>query len=147
MIIIDGSKGEGGGQIFRSSLTLAMCLGKSVRIENIRAGRKKPGLLRQHLTCLKAAQAICAADVSGADLGSQEVIFIPGALKPGEYHFAVGSAGSTTLVFQTIFPALAMLDESSELLFEGGTHNGMAPSYDFIRECFSAANAKPWLLR
>lgn len=136
MMIIDGSKGEGGGQIFRSSLTLAMCLGKSVRIKNIRSGRKKPGLLRQHLTCLNAAQAICAADISGAELGSREVTFVPGILKSGEYHFSVGSAGSTILVFQTIFPALAMLEKSSELFFEGGTHNGMAPSYDFIRECF-----------
>lgn len=139
MIMIDGSQGEGGGQIFRTSLTLAMCLGKAVCIDNIRAGRKKPGLLRQHLTCLKAAKTICGATVTGEVLGSQKVTFIPGKIKAGEYVFSVGSAGSTTLIFQTIFPALALQNEISDLVLEGGTHNGMAPSFDFIKACFIPA--------
>ena len=134
--VIDGSQGEGGGQIFRTSLTLAMCLGKSVRIENIRAGRKRSGLLRQHLVCLSAAQEICDATVTGAELGSSTVSFVPSAIKAGEYRFAIGSAGSTTLVFQTVLLPLLMAGGVSELHIEGGTHNGMAPSYDFIAQCF-----------
>lgn len=136
MTVIDGSLGEGGGQIFRTSLTLAMCLGQPVRIENIRAGRGKPGLLRQHLMCLHAAAEICDAQVTGAELGSLHVTFVPGAIKAGEYRFAIGSAGSTTLVFQTILLPLLMADGLSEVTIEGGTHNGMAPSYDFIAQCF-----------
>ncbi|GLS26241.1 RNA 3'-terminal phosphate cyclase [Marinibactrum halimedae] len=136
MKIIDGSQGEGGGQVFRTSLTLSMCLGEPVTITNIRAGRKKPGLLRQHLTCLKAAQEICEAKVKGATLGSTLVEFIPGKVRAGKYHFAVGSAGSTTLVFQTVYLPLLLAGSDSELLLEGGTHNGMAPSFDFIRQSF-----------
>ncbi|MFD1217636.1 RNA 3'-terminal phosphate cyclase [Microbulbifer celer] len=102
MLVIDGSQGEGGGQIFRSSLTLSMCLQKPVQIKNIRAGRSKPGLLRQHLACLRASQTICAAEIAGDELGSTEVVFKPGQIKSGEYRFAIGSAGSTSLVFQTV---------------------------------------------
>lgn len=136
MKVIDGSQGEGGGQIFRTSLTLAMCLGQTVRIENIRAGRRKPGLLRQHLTCLRAAQEICNAEVSGDELGSGTVSFKPGTVKPGEYKFSIGSAGSSTLVFQTVFMPLVLAGGVSELVLEGGTHNGMAPSFDFIEHSF-----------
>ncbi len=142
MIVVDGSQGEGGGQIFRTTLTLAMCTGQSVRIENIRAGRNKPGLLRQHLTCLNAAKAICGARVSGDALGSQTVTFVPGPVRSGEYHFAVGSAGSTTLVFQTVFLPLALSQGVSELYLEGGTHNGMAPSVDYIKHSFLPVLAK-----
>lgn len=136
MRIIDGSQGEGGGQIFRTSLTLSMCLGEPVTIKNIRAGRKKPGLLRQHLTCLSAAQEICSARVEGAKLGSPLVVFTPRKVKAGKYHFAVGSAGSTTLVFQTVYLPLSLAGGHSELLLEGGTHNGMSPSFDFIQLSF-----------
>lgn len=139
MIVIDGSQGEGGGQIFRSSLTLAMCLGKSVRIQKIRAGRSRPGLLRQHLTCLRAAQSISGAQVTGDELGSMEITFKPGKVEAGEYHFAVGSAGSTGLVFQTILMPLLFAGGESEVTFEGGTHNGFAPSYDYIDQCFLPA--------
>ena len=136
MVVIDGSQGEGGGQIFRTTLSLAMCLGISVNIINIRAGRKKPGLLRQHLTCLKAAKAVCNATVTGDELGGTAVTFLPGDVTSGEYHFSIGSAGSTTLVFQTLVMPLLLADGISELTLEGGTHNGMSPSYDFIRQCF-----------
>lgn len=105
---IDGSKGEGGGQILRTSLTLAMLLGLKLSLKNIRGKRSKPGLMRQHLACVRAAQAICNARVSGAELGSRTLSFEPGEVVPGHYHFDVGSAGSTTLVFQTILlPLLA----------------------------------------
>ncbi len=140
--VVDGSGGEGGGQIFRTTLTLAMCLGKAVRIENIRAGRSKPGLLRQHLTCLRAAQTICDAEVTGDLLGSKVVTFVPGKVKAGNYRFSVGSAGSTTLVFQTVLLPLLQAGGKSELLLEGGTHNGMAPSYEFIQKCFVPLMAK-----
>ncbi len=136
MIIIDGALGEGGGQILRTSLSLSMCLSKPVVIKNIRAGRKKPGLLRQHLTCVLAAKEICDAKVKGAELGSTQIEFVPGNVKSGQYHFSIGSAGSTTLVFQTVMPALLMTNGETRLVLEGGTHNSMAPNYDYIHECF-----------
>ncbi len=101
MIIIDGSQGEGGGQVLRTSLSLSLCTGMPVRIENIRAGRQKPGLLRQHLTAVNAATEIGAATVEGASLGSKTLTFAPGSVRAGGYSFAVGTAGSTTLVLQT----------------------------------------------
>ncbi len=129
---IDGSMGEGGGQVLRTSLTLSMCLGVPVKITNIRAGRKKPGLLRQHLAALRAAAEICDAEINGDALGSTEVRFVPGALRPGNYEFRIGSAGSSTLLVQTVLPALALLERSSTIIVHGGTHNGMAPSVDFL---------------
>lgn len=139
MIEIDGSHGEGGGQIFRTALTLSMCLGKPVCIRNIRAGRRKPGLLRQHLTCLRAAQSICNAEVIGDQLSSMEVIFKPGTVQAGKYQFSVGTAGSTSLVFQTVYLPLFFAEGDSELYLEGGTHNGLSPSFDFIESCFMPA--------
>lgn len=139
MVEIDGSQGEGGGQIFRTALTLAMCLRKSVCIRNIRAGRRKPGLLRQHLTCLRAAQSICDADVVGDQLGSMEVMFKPRTVRAGKYQFAIGTAGSTSLVFQTVYLPLFFAEGASELRLEGGTHNGLSPSFDFMASCFMPA--------
>ncbi len=136
LITIDGSQGEGGGQVLRSSLTLSLCLGVPIRVKNIRAGRAKPGLLRQHLTSVKAAVEISDGEVSGAELRSSEIMFTPGEVKSGSYRFQIGSAGGTTLVFQTIFLPLAMVEGESTVYLEGGTHNGMSPSYDFISECF-----------
>src|SRR5690242_11059943 len=101
MLTIDGSQGEGGGQILRTALALSLVTGQAFRLERIRAGRQKPGLLRQHLTAVKAAQAIGSAQVTGAELGSQTLEFRPGPVTPGNYRFAVGTAGSATLVLQT----------------------------------------------
>ena len=129
---IDGSMGEGGGQVLRTALTLSMCLQQPIRISNIRAGRKKTGLLRQHLAALKAAAEISDASVTGANLGSEAVTFSPRTVKQGDYKFSIGSAGSTTLLAQTIIPALSLLDERSTIEVQGGTHNGMAPSVDFV---------------
>lgn len=142
MKTIDGAMGEGGGQIFRTTLSLSMCTGVPVKIENIRAGRKKSGLLRQHLTCLRAAKEICNAKVSGDALGSQVIEFTPGKIVAGKYWFAVGSAGSTNLVFQTVLPALLCAEAVSELYLEGGTHNQSAPSFEFISGSFIPALAK-----
>jgi len=136
MILIDGSQGEGGGQILRSALTLSLLTGKSFRIENIRAGRKKPGLLRQHLTAVEAATRISKAEIAGAEIGSRELTFTPGEILPGEYHFAVGTAGSATLVLQTILLPLATASAPSHLILEGGTHNPYAPPFDFLQKAF-----------
>ncbi len=136
MIVIDGSQGEGGGQILRTSLALSMVTGKPFRIERIRAGRKSPGLLRQHLTGVRAAVSVSGATATGAELGSQRLEFAPGPIRAGEYAFAVGTAGSATLVFQTVFPALMLADGPSVVTFEGGTHNPMAPPFDFLERTF-----------
>src|SRR5689334_29087 len=127
MIRIDGSKGEGGGQVLRTALALSLVTGKPFQMVNIRAGRQKPGLLRQHLTAVKAATEVGAAEVAGAELGSRELTFQPRALSAGNYFFAVGTAGSATLVLQTVLPALMMASAPSTLVMEGGTHNPLAP--------------------
>lgn len=124
LIVIDGSYGEGGGQIFRTTLSLAMCLRQAVRIENIRGGRKKPGLLRQHLTALRAAQQVCHAKVTGAELKSMTVTFLPRAIKAGTYTCDIGSAGSTTLVLQTLLPALLQVWHLISLIYPWGGGRG-----------------------
>ncbi|MBI4832067.1 MAG: RNA 3'-terminal phosphate cyclase [Candidatus Lindowbacteria bacterium] len=136
MIRIDGSFGEGGGQILRSSLSLSLVTGTPVTLEKIRAGRGKPGLMRQHMTAVKAAAEIGGAEVSGNEPGSQNLVFKPHRIKAGSYRFAVGSAGSCTLILQTILPALIMADGPSEVELEGGTHNMMAPPFDFLKRTF-----------
>jgi RNA 3'-terminal phosphate cyclase (ATP) len=136
MIAIDGSMGEGGGQVLRSSLSLSLVTGKPFRIDKIRAGRKKPGLLRQHLTAVTAAGEISNASIKGAEMGSESLSFEPGPVKGGEYSFAVGTAGSATLVLQTILPALLTAKEESHLTLEGGTHNPWAPPFDFLEKSF-----------
>ena len=136
MITIDGSQGEGGGQILRTSLALSLVTGQPVRLEQIRAGRKKPGLLRQHLTAVEAAKTVAAAEVIGAALGSRTLEVRPGAVTPGNYRFAVGTAGSATLVLQTILPPLLTASGISTLTLEGGTHNPFAPPFDFLARCF-----------
>jgi len=135
-ITIDGSQGEGGGQVLRTALTLSIITQQNIEIINIRAGRKKTGLLRQHLTSVLAAQEICGAMVEGVELGSTHIRFSPGKVKPGNFHFAIGTAGSTVLVCQTILPVLALAKEPSTITFEGGTHNGMSPSLSFLEHSF-----------
>jgi RNA 3'-terminal phosphate cyclase (ATP) len=132
MIRIDGSRGEGGGQVLRTSLSLSLVTGRPFRIEGIRAGREKPGLLRQHLTAVAAAAEISGAKVEGARLGSAALEFVPRPPRAGDYRFAVGTAGSATLVFQTILPALMLAAGPSRVTIEGGTHNHAAPPYDFL---------------
>jgi RNA 3'-terminal phosphate cyclase (ATP) len=136
MLTIDGSMGEGGGQILRTALALATVTGKPFRIEKIRAGRPKPGLLRQHLTAVKAAATISDATVTGAEPGSSVLAFTPHAIRAGEFAFAVGTAGSATLVLQTILPALITAPGPSTIVLEGGTHNPAAPPFDFLVKSF-----------
>jgi len=136
MITIDGSYGEGGGQILRTSLALSLVTGKPFSIYNIRAGRKKPGLMRQHLTAVNAAAEIGNAATKGNSIGSKAFTFDPETIKSGNFHFAIGSAGSCTLVFQTVLPALMISGGPSEIVLEGGTHNPFAPPYDFLEKAF-----------
>jgi RNA 3'-terminal phosphate cyclase (ATP) len=135
-ISIDGSAGEGGGQILRTALALSLVTGRPFRIDRIRAARQKPGLLRQHLTAVQAAAQVGRARVAGADLGSQELVFEPSGLSGGMYHLAVGTAGSATLVLQTVLPALLRAPQASQLTIEGGTHNPYAPPFDFVAQTF-----------
>jgi RNA 3'-terminal phosphate cyclase (ATP) len=135
-IKIDGALGEGGGQVLRTSLSLSMITAKKLELKNIRAGRKKPGLLRQHLTCVKAASEISGAQITGDSLGSQELSFNPASITGGDYKFSVGSAGSAMLVLQTVLPALMLAEKESNLILEGGTHNPMAPPFHYIKACF-----------
>ncbi len=136
VITIDGSLGEGGGQILRSSLTLSLLTGQPFQMVNIRAKRPKPGLLRQHLTAVQAAAKIGNAEVDGAAIGSVSLNFKPGKVTPGDYAFAVGTAGSATLVLQTILPPLLIASGPTTLKLEGGTHNPFAPPFDFLAQTF-----------
>jgi RNA 3'-terminal phosphate cyclase (ATP) len=142
MIDIDGSVGEGGGQILRTSLALSMCTGQPFTLTKIRAGRAKPGLMRQHLTCVNAAAEVCGAEVQGAELNSQSLVFTPGPVRAGDYVFNVGTAGSCTLVLQTVWPALMLANAPSRLKLGGGTHNPMAPPFHFLERAFAPLLAK-----
>ncbi len=143
MIHVDGSMGEGGGQVLRSSLALGLCLGRSFRVDRIRAGRKVPGLRAQHLECVHAAAAISSGRVAGARLGSTEIEVHPGAVRGGTYRFDTSGAGSATLVLQTVLlPLLLVAGEPSRLEIVGGTHNPLAPSFDFLERSFVPALAR-----
>jgi RNA 3'-terminal phosphate cyclase (ATP) len=134
MIELDGS--HGGGQLLRTALSLSLCTGTGFTLQGIRAQRPKPGLMRQHLTAVNAAGLIGNARVHGAELGATTLRFEPGAVTAGDYRFSTGSAGSTTLVLQTVLPALWRCAQPSTLRLEGGTHNPLAPSADFIADSF-----------
>jgi RNA 3'-terminal phosphate cyclase (ATP) len=136
MIVIDGSQGEGGGQILRSSLALAILTRTPFKMERIRAGRDKPGLRPQHLAAVLAARDVSGADVTGAEVGSRDLTFRPRTVQGGDRTFSVGTAGSATLVLQTVLPALLRAREPSTLAVEGGTHNSAAPPFEFLKESF-----------
>jgi RNA 3'-terminal phosphate cyclase (ATP) len=131
-IHIDGSQGEGGGQILRTALALGALTGTAVVIENIRARRGKPGLMRQHLTAVRAAAAVCGGALTGDEIGSRALSFTPGTVRAGDYRFAIGTAGSACLVFQTVLWPLLGASGPSHVVFEGGTHNPKAPPFDFL---------------
>lgn len=137
VIELDGSEGEGGGQVLRTSLALSMITGRPLRIRHIRARRAKPGLMRQHLACVHAAMDISQARCEGAELGSQTLSFTPGAIRAGDYRFAIASAGSCMLVLQTVLPALLAADGPSRIELQGGTHNPLAPSFDFVARAYA----------
>ena len=136
-LTLDGSTGEGGGQILRTGLALSMVTGRPLHITRIRAGRPKPGLMRQHLACVQAAVAVCGGEAEGAELNSQTLVFTPGAVRAGEYRFQIATAGSCLLVLQTVLPALMLADGPSKVELSGGTHNPMAPPFDFLERAFA----------
>lgn len=137
MLEIDGSIGEGGGQIVRTALALSLVTRRSVRIVEIRAGRRKPGLRQQHLTAANAAARVGCARLTGNELGSRQLTLEPGGTtRAGRFRFEVGTAGSATLVLQTVLPALALADAPSRVELGGGTHNPFAPPFDFLAGVF-----------
>jgi len=142
-LVIDGAHGEGGGQILRCSVAFAAMMGRPVRIENIRAGRRKPGLAAQHVTAIRAAAAVCGAEIAGCELGSGTLAFTPGhPVRAGDYAFDVaearegGSAGAACLVLQTVLLPLAMAEGNSRVTVRGGTHMAWSPSFDYLRDVF-----------
>ena len=132
MVVLDGAMGEGGGQILRSALALSVVTGRTVTIEHIRAGRSKPGLRPQHRQCVLAAARISAAGFRGAEIGSGSLTFTPGPVRSGLYRFDIGTAGSTSLVLQTLALPLSRGDGPSEVHITGGTHVPMSPPLDFL---------------
>lgn len=148
MVVIDGSYGEGGGQVLRTSLSLSALLGQPVRLERIRAGRRNPGLAPQHLTAVRAVAQICAAEIQGAELGSQTLAFTPQAPpQAGAYHFDVtqaakgGSAGAVSLIFQAVLLPLASANGASRLTLQGGTHVPWSPPFHYLTEVYLPALA------
>jgi len=146
MLTIDGSFGEGGGQVLRTCLSLAAITGTDVRIAGIRASRKNPGLAAQHLTSVRATAAVCGGMVEGDRLGSQELVFRPRGCHAGQYVFDVTdiqpSAGSVNLVLQTVLPILAQCDGPSEVTLRGGTHVAWSPTFDYVADVFLPAVAE-----
>lgn len=132
MIELDGSYGEGGGQILRTSLALSLITGQAFHLKNVRAGRAKPGLQPQHLMSVQAAAAIGQAATRGAARGSKDLVFEPGPVRPGTYHFAIGTAGATGLVLHTVYLPLALADGPSTVAIEGGTHVKASPCFHFL---------------
>jgi RNA 3'-terminal phosphate cyclase (ATP) len=139
MELIEISGQEGGGQLLRTALSLSLCTGTAFEMQHIRAKRSRPGLMRQHLTAVGAAAQIGRAHVDGAQLGATTLRFVPGQVQAGRYRFSIGTAGSATLVLQTVLPALWSCAQASELIVEGGTHNPLAPSADFIAQAYLPA--------
>jgi len=135
-VIIDGSMGEGGGQILRTAVALSAVTGRPIKVINIRAKRRNPGLRPQHLTAIRALAEITGARVRGAHVGSMEVEFWPGPVRGGSYEFDVGTAGSVSLVLQALLPALAYADSPVRVRITGGTDVKMAPTIDYMKEVF-----------
>src|SRR5439155_6506048 len=133
MLTIDGSVGEGGGQILRTSLALSLVTGTPFRLQNVRAGRTKPGLQPQHLMSVRAAAQIGQAQVRGDTRGSTDLVFEPGSVVAGNYHFAIGTAGATGLVLHTVYLPLALAGAGSAVTIEGGTHVDHSPCYHFLK--------------
>ena len=134
MIRIDADQGEGGGQVLRAALTLSAVRGVPVELRGIRARRKTPGLQPQHLTAVTALARICGAETTGAVLGSQDLRFVPGPIRPGTYHFDIGTAGSIPLVLQAVLLPLAVASGPSRLSLTGGTHVPWSPPADYVRD-------------
>ncbi len=143
MIVLDGSQGEGGGQIVRSAVTLSCITGAAVRIEKVRAGRKTRGLRPQHVAAVRAAAELCKAAIDGVEVGSEALTFQPRAApRSGSYEWAVGTAGSAALVLQTVLLPLALAEGRSTLRIHGGTHVPHSPSAHYVRDVYAPMLAK-----
>lgn len=142
MLTLDGSEGEGGGQILRTALALSIVTGTPFKLVNVRARRPKPGLQRQHLTAVRAAAQISDADVQGDEVHSGSLVFRPGRVRPGTWHFDIGTAGSTNLVLQTVLPPLMRAERPSDVTVDGGTANVAAPSTPFLQRAFAPLLAR-----
>jgi RNA 3'-phosphate cyclase len=129
---IDGSFGEGGGQLVRTACALAAITGEPLRLHNIRARRSPPGLAPQHLTAVRAVASLCNAEVEGLELRTQEIVFRPRQVKAGDYHFDVGTAGSIALVLQAVLPVALAADGASTFRVTGGTDVRAAPAIDYL---------------
>ncbi|HID71387.1 MAG TPA: RNA 3'-terminal phosphate cyclase [Thermoplasmata archaeon] len=134
MLVVDGSYGEGGGQILRTAISLSALSGKSVKIINIRKNRPNPGLSNQHVTAVKSASEICNAEVKGCEKNSVTLVFRPSEIEGGRYSFDIGTAGSVTLVLQTLLPML--LKTKAEVEITGGTDVKWSPSADYFQHVF-----------
>ncbi len=140
LIQIDGSSGEGGGQIVRTSVSLAAMTGRSVEIHNVRGRRTKPGLQPQHLAAVRAAASLCGAQLSGDSVGSQFLRFEPQApVVAGDYHFDIGTAGAAPLVVQTVLMPLAMCVGASTVRVTGGTHVPHSPPIEYLEAVYVPA--------
>jgi RNA 3'-terminal phosphate cyclase (ATP) len=136
MITVDGSSGEGGGQILRTSLALSIITGKPFSMVKIRVNRKKPGLQPQHLASVMLAKMVSKAKVTGAEINSMQLTFEPDGIYPGDYNYDIGTAGSATLVLQAVLPALMMANGLSKLTISGGTHNPWGPPFEYLENVF-----------
>jgi len=147
-LVLDGGVGEGGGQILRTAVALSAALGTPVTVRAIRPRRSPPGLRAQHLAAVRAAAAVCDAECLGAEIGSSEITFRPQSPRSGRYEFDVGTAGSAALVCQTVLPALMLTEGDSTVTVAGGTHNPLAPCFEYLRDVFalpaSAANLQAY---
>jgi RNA 3'-terminal phosphate cyclase (ATP) len=139
---IDGSYGEGGGQILRTALSLSCLLSRPFRIVNIRKNRRKPGLMPQHLMAVRASAEISGAKVRGDTAGSIELVFEPSGTRPGDYFFDIGTAGSTSLLLQAVLPPLVFSRGESSVVLKGGTHVPFSPPYEYISKIFIPALEK-----
>jgi RNA 3'-terminal phosphate cyclase (ATP) len=141
-ISIDGSYGEGGGQILRTALSLSALLKEPFELHHIRARRKNPGLSPQHLMAVNAVAQITSAEAEGAEIGSGRIVFRPRALKAGDYRFEIGTAGSTGLVLQAVLPGLAFAETVSTVTITGGTHVPWSPPFHYLRDVFAPSLAE-----
>jgi RNA 3'-terminal phosphate cyclase (ATP) len=143
MVVIDGGYGEGGGQVIRTSLSLAAITGQPFAIHNIRIRRSRPGLQPQHLAAVRAAAEICRASVRGDAVGSVSLTFVPaGEVRAGSYRFEIGTAGAAPLVAQTVLVPLALAKGAWDVAISGGTHVPMAPTADYLEQCYARALAQ-----
>mgnify|MGYP001773623067 CR=1 FL=1 len=146
MITIDGSYGEGGGQILRTALALACILNKDIKIINIRVKRENPGLRPQHFLVVKALKEITNANVEGLHIGSKEIYFKPSTIRSGNYYFDVGTAGSITLILQSLLPVLVFGDKPTKLVIKGGTAVPKSPTFSYFSQVFCSYLTKMGVL-